>query len=117
MIAKESSEIAVAIPDGRLDSEGFLKGLYRVANTSGRTRNARAISSIRKERPNRCSREGLIYLSLLMCEEKRGTEVEALPMLQRTLAEVTFEHYRKPPVASRFSTRGPASCPGRNWWP
>jgi hypothetical protein len=33
MIAKESSEIAVAIPDGRLDSEGFLKGLYRVANT------------------------------------------------------------------------------------
>jgi hypothetical protein len=37
-----------------------------------------------------------------MYYEKRSTELETLPMLQQTLAEVTFEHYRKPTRREQF---------------
>ncbi|MBY0249710.1 MAG: hypothetical protein K2Q17_18810, partial [Nitrospiraceae bacterium] len=46
--------------------------------------------------------EGLIYSPLLMCYENRSTELEALPILQQTLAEVPFEQYRKPTRREQF---------------
>ena len=51
---------------------------------------------------HRVAREGLIYSPLLMYQEKRSTEVEALRMPQQTLAEVTFEQYRMPTRRERF---------------